>query len=277
MTRPERLLRWYPQAWRDRYGDEFIALNEDMLTDGPPPRFPFGLRVAVAGLRERANASGLAGTIAPASTRIRSGTLVVLWAWAAFVVLGSALAKRAEHLEARPLTVIASLAIVGLIALLIAALAVVPAASGLLHQHAASGVTPHIRRALVATVSAAVATIGLSRWAASLPAGARENATGSYAIAFALWAVVIVIGLAMWTGAAFAMAQRLDLPRRVLALEMWAATLIAVVMVAITVTAMLWWTTASGPVPSGLIWIIGAMVAADIAAGFGVSCARSRA
>ena len=25
------LLRWYPRAWRDRYGEEFIGLVQDML------------------------------------------------------------------------------------------------------------------------------------------------------------------------------------------------------------------------------------------------------
>jgi hypothetical protein len=26
-----RLLRWYPRAWRERYGEEFLALVEDTL------------------------------------------------------------------------------------------------------------------------------------------------------------------------------------------------------------------------------------------------------
>jgi hypothetical protein len=30
------LLRWYPRAWRQRYGDEFLALVEDGL-DGQRP------------------------------------------------------------------------------------------------------------------------------------------------------------------------------------------------------------------------------------------------
>ena len=30
-----RALRWYPPAWRRRYGDELVALLEDMFGDEP--------------------------------------------------------------------------------------------------------------------------------------------------------------------------------------------------------------------------------------------------
>jgi len=47
-----RLLRWYPRAWRERYGDEFLALVEDTL-DGREPGWRLHLSVVWAGLRER--------------------------------------------------------------------------------------------------------------------------------------------------------------------------------------------------------------------------------
>jgi len=47
-----RLLRWYPRAWRERYGEEFLAMVEDTL-DGRGPGWRFQLSVAWAGLRER--------------------------------------------------------------------------------------------------------------------------------------------------------------------------------------------------------------------------------
>ncbi len=43
-----RLLRWYPPAWRDRYGDELVALLEDEL-DGTAPTVR--LRVSLAVIR----------------------------------------------------------------------------------------------------------------------------------------------------------------------------------------------------------------------------------
>ena len=34
--KPASLLRWYPQAWRDRYGEELLALIQDTLDEGHP-------------------------------------------------------------------------------------------------------------------------------------------------------------------------------------------------------------------------------------------------
>jgi hypothetical protein len=33
---PAKLLRWYPRTWRERYGEEFLAMVEDSL-DGRRP------------------------------------------------------------------------------------------------------------------------------------------------------------------------------------------------------------------------------------------------
>jgi hypothetical protein len=35
------LLRWYPRAWRERYGEEFLAVVEDTL-DGSRPGWRCG-------------------------------------------------------------------------------------------------------------------------------------------------------------------------------------------------------------------------------------------
>jgi hypothetical protein len=50
--RLNRLLRWYPRGWRERYGEEFLALVEDTL-DGGRPGWRLHLGVIRAGLRER--------------------------------------------------------------------------------------------------------------------------------------------------------------------------------------------------------------------------------
>jgi hypothetical protein len=34
--KPASLLRWYPRAWRERYGAELAALIQDDLDDGWP-------------------------------------------------------------------------------------------------------------------------------------------------------------------------------------------------------------------------------------------------
>ena len=56
------LLRWYPRAWRERYGEEFLAMVEDTL-EGARPGWRLRLGLAWAGLREhgrRARRAGLA-------------------------------------------------------------------------------------------------------------------------------------------------------------------------------------------------------------------------
>jgi hypothetical protein len=32
--KPASLLRWYPRAWRERYGEELLALVQDTLDEG---------------------------------------------------------------------------------------------------------------------------------------------------------------------------------------------------------------------------------------------------
>jgi hypothetical protein len=83
-----KLLRWYPRAWRKRYGDEFLAMVEDSL-DGRPPTIRLHLSVAWAGLRERGHQVRRAGQAADrrlTAGRARSATaascltaFIVIW------------------------------------------------------------------------------------------------------------------------------------------------------------------------------------------------------
>ena len=50
--KPASLLRWYPRAWRDRYGGELVALIQDTLDEGRPA-WRLRLSVIGGGLRER--------------------------------------------------------------------------------------------------------------------------------------------------------------------------------------------------------------------------------
>jgi hypothetical protein len=57
--KPASLLRWYPRAWRERYGEELLALIQDTMDGG---RLTWRLRLGVAwgGVRERAYQAGRA-------------------------------------------------------------------------------------------------------------------------------------------------------------------------------------------------------------------------
>jgi hypothetical protein len=64
-----RLLRWYPRGWRERYGEEFLAMVEDSL-DGGRPRWRLRLSVAWAG-RPPGQAA--------AAVRTRAGRMTTGW------------------------------------------------------------------------------------------------------------------------------------------------------------------------------------------------------
>ena len=93
------LLRAYPAAWRERYGDELVSLIE-AGSDGGRISVRVALDVVGAGLAQRLRSAGLAGDDVPPDRRIRAGVLLVLSAWAAFVVAGLGFAKTAEHWQA---------------------------------------------------------------------------------------------------------------------------------------------------------------------------------
>ena len=86
------LLRSYPPAWRLRYGAELAAVLEaDVLTARAC------VDVVRSGIVERLRGGGLVGDDLPADDQIRSGALVVLCAWTAFVVAGCGFQKVSEH------------------------------------------------------------------------------------------------------------------------------------------------------------------------------------
>jgi hypothetical protein len=99
VPRHGQLLRWYPRAWRERYGEEFLALVEDTLA-GDRPGWRLRLAVAWSGLRERGHAARLAGGLAaiPALVRLlRAGRRPkvrrrLVWAVGATVATAAGLA-----------------------------------------------------------------------------------------------------------------------------------------------------------------------------------------
>ncbi len=245
------LLRWYPEGWRSRYGDELVALMEDEL-DGTRPSPAFRAAVAWAGLRERARAMGRAGGGATPERRIRSGSLLVLGAWTALVFGGSAFAKVAEHFaDAQPASaqsvsraayvVVAALAAAG--ALLVAAGAVValPATVRFLRAGGWPSVRRRVLGGVVGSVVLGVATLGLARWAHHLDIRQRNGGDAAYSAAFAVWAGLLAACLALWAAAGVAIARRIDLGTRKLRAEGVLAVLVTGSMAAVTVAVGVWW------------------------------------
>jgi hypothetical protein len=83
-----RLLRWYPAAWRDRYGEEFVDHMEQELAERPV-HMSRTINIAYKGLVARIADVGLARTTTNAErqTRIAVGTGFVLVIPAAILML----------------------------------------------------------------------------------------------------------------------------------------------------------------------------------------------
>jgi hypothetical protein len=88
--RAQRLLRWYPASWRQRYGDEFSELLAADLEERP--RSPYRtFDVIRSGLLARISVAGIAGPAQNPSDQARASLSVVGCALAIFLALGVAM------------------------------------------------------------------------------------------------------------------------------------------------------------------------------------------
>ena len=297
------LLRWYPAAWRERYGDELVALMEDHSGEGPLTT-RVKLSLIWAGLRERAHRTGLVGAQLSPPDRARAGSLLVLCAWSAFVLAGASFSKAAEHfaralpVASRPIPqgafdLVAGLGVMGATLVGLGAIAAFPAFIGFLRDGGWSAIRGHVLRAGALTAMTAGAVIPLGAWAHHLNEFQRNGGDGLYSHAFVAWAVLAAATLAQWTTAVAAAARRVDLTRRVLRFEALLAVAVAGTMVVMTAATALWWGamatdapwflegTARGTGPSPfnvqLVLTVALMLTATVAAAYGVvRVARSR-
>ena len=87
--RAARLLRWYPTAWRERYGEEFTELLLCDLVDRPRS-WRRHLDVARTGLVARLAAVGLGGRVLAPSDQVRASLVSLGFAVGAFAVFAVA-------------------------------------------------------------------------------------------------------------------------------------------------------------------------------------------
>lgn len=253
-----RLLRVYPAAWRARYGDELVALLEDL--DGAA-RMSWRVRLDVvrAGLGERARVLVLGGG-APRE-RVRRGSVLVLYAWMLFVLGGFGVQKASEHwqaatpsgertLPALGFDVLVVVAALGSVLVLLGVAVALPALAGLVRRGGWRTIRLPILVAVALSVSTVVATVGLAAWAHSLTAAARNGHDASYAGVFVGWVVLVAACLFAWAAAASATARRISFSLRQLRLEAGLAAATSAAMVVMTLAAAVWW----GAVASAAPW-----------------------
>ncbi|MGH9078499.1 MAG: hypothetical protein ACRDYE_00180 [Acidimicrobiales bacterium] len=250
MRRFDAALRWYPKDWRERYGDELVALLEDTYPSGAVP-LRCRLSLMRAGALERLRGARRAVGRATPLDRVRSGSLLVLCAWAAFIVAGTGFAKYTEHWDvatppgdrnvpAAAFDAVQWSSFLGALIVLVAAALCLPALVRLLR----GGGWPEIRRpvlgAALVTAVAVVGGAGVVLWSHRLN-GQRNNGGAPFNLGGVIWVGLICASIALAAVAVVAVVRRLDLTARVVRLLGRLALMMTVVMAVITGGTITWW------------------------------------
>ena len=259
-----RLLRWYPTAWRERYGEEFVALMDDDLA-GRDPGAIYRLRVATSGVLQRARGAGLVGTATSTAERKRAGFLLVLVAWSAAVFAGASFAKASEHFSnalhpnARLLPqvsydLVVALGAAGTLLVVIGAAVTLPSFASFLRE----GGWSFLRRRVIVAGSLSIVTLfgvlTLAHWSHHLGVVARNGGDLLYTSAFLGWCLLAASTLAGWTLVAVSCARRVTISPKVLRFESRLAVVLAGVMLALVVTSVVWWNAMSARAPWYFQW-----------------------
>jgi hypothetical protein len=259
-----RLLRWYPPAWRDRYGDEFVIYMEDSFGSERPP-LAARLSIMAGGIRERARRAGLTGDSVPPTDRIRAGVLMVLVSWTAMVIAGSSFAKMSEHFDTAlqngtdahhlpdlAYTFIQTVAgVAGLIVTAAAGLAL-PTFLRYLRSGGWPSIRAHALRATGCTLLTAGITAPLLVWAHHLTAHQRNGGSAAYTALFLAWAALVVVTLLLWTVLAVVAAGKVTFARSLLAAQAGMAVAVALAIVGIVTATSLWWALIAERAPTFL-------------------------
>ncbi len=219
-----KLLRWYPRPWRERYGEEFLAMIEDSL-DGERPGLRFRLSVARAGLRERGHRVRLAGQRAalPMLTALTGRWWTFFVAGYVFAILpyefkASSGAAQGWRVTAA-LAALAAVAVLGGAAVLTGGLLALPAFGRFLRAGGCRQIRRRVAWAAVATAAAGGALAALVLVQGSLTYD-QLNESGVFILGAVGTGLLLAAAFGLWANAAKATAGHLDLAVRVRAGEM---------------------------------------------------------
>jgi len=275
------LLRWYPRAWRERYGDEFLAMVEDTL-DGRRPGWRLRLGVIWAGLRERARQTAPAalrrmqaeaGPSRPLGWTDQALLMTVLVVfWSTQNLSRVPLSAEAYHQARWPASAdaMAGLCIVIGVAVTAGGLAAGPALARFLR----TGGWPGIRRPVAWAAAATVAGAGMLTQLLLLSGSMTlEEAPGSLAYWAWLIATMVPLGAALlfWRRAAMTVAGRLELQPGACAVQILMNAVTTAAANLVTSVLFIWYgqthannwllgaglvhlVVRSGPVPGRLWW-----------------------
>lgn len=246
-----RLLRWYPAAWRERYGEEFAALLDDTVGEAAPS-VSLRLHVIRSGVAMRLRETGVIGDGTPPVERIRAGALLVLWAWSIFVLAGMGLQKLSEHWDAFVSSsahthagiafgTVQVLAGVASLFVLVGAIAVLPATVRFLASGGWDSIRRSVVRAVVTCGVTAIAFVTLVSWAHRLSPAQRNGGDIAYGLGALGGVLLVAASLATVTAAAVGIVRELHLSPRTLRLEGYLAEAVTGAMAFMAAAAFVWW------------------------------------
>lgn len=245
-----RLLRWYPRTWRERYGEEFLAMVEDTL-GSRRPGWRLHLDVIRAGLRERARRSvpavlrRMTADADPPPPLGRAGlaltpvSLVLFWSVQAFTWAPTPPENYDKARGAVAAGAMVGLCVVVGVTVITGALAAGPAFVRFLR----AGGWPEIRRqvALAAGLTA-VAVAALTRLLLVARSITWEQLPGS--VAYMTWFVAALVplgaALLLWRKAAITVAGRLDLRPGVRAVQVMLTAVATIAAEAMSAVLPIW-------------------------------------
>jgi hypothetical protein len=236
--KPAHLLRWYPRAWRERYGEELLVLIQDSLQEGPSAwRLP--LSVIWGGLRERGRQARHAATASFKAAWSDKGSAILL----AGLICGFGLdSLTTASSAARPWQAVALDALLAAVALtgalvLADGLVALPA----LVRFLRAGGWPKIRRRVGWAAGVTAVAVGGLVFVWGSDWQAQRN------VSWAILAGLLVTGLAttgaigLWSATATATARHLTLAPRVRAAQLILGAVLPTAVMAMIVTSSLWW------------------------------------
>ena len=209
-----RLLRWYPRAWRERYGEELLALIQDTLDEGRPT-WRLRLGVVRGGLRERVHQAVRAGTAA--AKRTSTGLLITV---VAAMILGSLPwdlkaslpPARAWQKTAAFDALVGAFAVTGVV-VLASGLVAAPAFIAFLREGGWQQIRRRVAWAAGATVAAGGGLAGLFLAERSM-SSAQVNHSWAYGIGVVATTAALVVASGLWASAVTATAKHLKLATR---------------------------------------------------------------
>jgi hypothetical protein len=252
VTKPDYVthLRWYPVAWRQRYGEEFVSLLDETYAGQRVP-LKASLSIVRAGALERVRDFGVIGDGTSDQRAITGSALTVLMAWVVFVVTGSVFAKYAEHwqwvtasnertLPSAAYDAVAVGALLGVVITGAAALAVVPAFVRLVRSEGWQAVRAPLRRSLIAGMVALASSGGIVLWAHSLHGGGAVPFWPNRLV-FLLWFALVAVAIFVVAASAGTVTRRIHLEARTTRTLGALALSMNVVLVVIFAGVLTWW------------------------------------